>query len=146
MSCSLSYGGPGPHYRGPAEDLEHEGWDMVIVPRVRAVGSVVGHTPAWAPCVAIEGRPWGWLRRLLGPPSEVVQPWEHGDPWAGPVGLWLWGLPLVTPTAIVEPLSYRGKASPGLAEAMADQWPGEDLTLYREDPADRVPLGLSCPL
>lgn len=86
-------------------------------------------------------------------PSQIIQPYEFGDPHKKTTCLWLKGLPLLTPTNIVEPdlISYtckdgkkvtfskymvhgfsngdrakhRSKTFPGIAKAMAEQWAGE---------------------
>lgn len=43
--------------------------------------------------------------RVFGMPlySQIIQPWEHGDPWTKRTCLWLKDLPLLEPTNIVEP-------------------------------------------
>lgn len=82
-------------------------------------------------------------------PTQYIQPYEHGDATPKKTGLWLKGLPELTPTNIVEPeyiigkkdgkkyskIHYksvsmakgdrskaRSKTFPGIAQAMADQW------------------------
>lgn len=83
-------------------------------------------------------------------PSQIIQPYEFGDPHKKTTCLWLKGLPLLEPTNIVEPdlISYtckdgkkvtfskhmvqgfsngerakhRSKTFPGIAKAMANQW------------------------
>lgn len=85
-------------------------------------------------------------------PSQIIQPYEFGDPHKKTTCLWLKGLPLLTPTNVVEPdlISYtckdgkkvtfskymvhgfsnadrakhRSKTFPGIAKAMAEQWAG----------------------
>ena len=83
--------------------------------------------------------------------TQVIQPYEHGEPWSKKTCLWLKGLPELTPTEIVadhKPYcssgSYSGthdpkykgasrkggsaksrsKTFPGIAKAMAEQWGG----------------------
>lgn len=85
---------------------------------------------------AIENPP-GRLTRAWRHPDQTVQPWQFGDPWTKRTSLWLKGLPLLMPTAIVAPeYSFtqrhrphskqrsirRSITPPGLAQAMADQW------------------------
>lgn len=82
-------------------------------------------------------------------PSQIVQPYEYGDPHKKTTCLWLKGLPDLKPTNIVEPklvkytckngkvvtfseymvkfegeerAKHRSKTFPGIAKAMADQW------------------------
>lgn len=81
-------------------------------------------------------------------PTQIIQPYEFGEPYRKTTCLWLKGLPLLKPTKIVEPLlkSYtcrtgkrvtysidmintgkeraknRSKTYLGVAEAMATQW------------------------
>lgn len=86
-------------------------------------------------------------------PSQIIQPYEFGDPHKKTTCLWIKGLPLLEPTNIVSPdlISYtckngkkvtfseymvhgfksgdrakhRSKTFPGIAKAMAEQWAGE---------------------
>ena len=86
-------------------------------------------------------------------PSQIVQPYEYGDPSRKATCLWLKGLPILQPTNVVKPelIEYtcsdgkkvsfskdychtkgnrgcsRSKTYPGIAKAMADQWAGESL-------------------
>lgn len=90
--------------------------------------------------------------RIYGLPkqAQTVQPWQFGHPFTKRTNLWLRGLPLLVPTAVVEPErtwcpsgSYSGrhedkhrgmfntdrarnrsKTFPGIAAAMAEQWAG----------------------
>ena len=81
-------------------------------------------------------------------PSQIIQPYEFGDPHKKTTCLWLKGLPSLEPTNIVEPnlITYqcksgktvvfdvimakckdpgvRSKTFPGIAKAMAEQWAG----------------------
>lgn len=64
--------------------------------------------------------------------SQVVQPYEYGNPYTKRTLLWLRGLPELKPTKIVDPLGswvamhktprQRSKTFSGIAEAMANQW------------------------
>lgn len=81
--------------------------------------------------------------------TQVIQPYEYGDPWSKKTCLWLKGLPILHPTEIVKDYlpfcssgSYsnshdpkykgasrkggsaksRSKTFPGIAKAMAEQW------------------------
>ena len=81
--------------------------------------------------------------------TQVVQPYEYGEPWTKRTLLWLFNLPPLKPTKIIEnpkpwvcgnaeiwkkqaaagmvygkekSAKHRSKAFHGLADAMADQW------------------------
>lgn len=85
----------------------------------------------------------------LPPKSQVIQPYEFGEPYTKKTYLWLKGLPNLKPTDIVEPLGswvcgnaeiwkkqaangkvygkekdakHRSKSFWGICRAMADQW------------------------
>lgn len=78
----------------------------------------------------------------LPPHSQVIQPYEYGHPFKKRTQLWVKGLPLLTPTDVVEvsestkvPGNWfnkggkdrqrnRSKTFPGIAKAMAEQWGG----------------------
>jgi hypothetical protein len=89
------------------------------------------------PLIALEN-PIGVLatRSLLGPSTQIIQPWMFGHGEVKATCLWLKGLPLLQPTCIVEgrhgrvwrePPSperwkNRSRTYQGIAEAMAAQW------------------------
>jgi hypothetical protein len=79
--------------------------------------------------------------------TQEIQPWQFGEPYTKKTRLWLKGLPLLSPTNVVEPQQrwvssgYKGhsdnavcksggskkkraKTFPGIARAMAEQWGG----------------------
>ena len=72
----------------------------------------------------------------LPPRTQMIQPYQFGDPYSKKTCLWLKNLPLLAPTKIVpgrEPRVHRMAPSPdrwkkrsetylGIAAAMADQW------------------------
>ena len=85
--------------------------------------------------------------------SQVIQPYEYGDPYTKKTYLWLFNLPKLQPTNIVEErrpyvcgnaeiwkkqaangvvygkeksAKHRSKTFPGIAAAMAEQWGGID--------------------
>ena len=85
----------------------------------------------------------------LPQPTQIIQPYEYGEPWSKKTYLWLKGLPPLEPTEIVEDHrpycssgSYshghdpkykgasrkggsaksRSRTFPGIAKAMAEQW------------------------
>lgn len=76
-------------------------------------------------------------------PSQIIQPFEYGDPYRKRTALWLRGLPKLVSTNIVHDniqlwvdggrslraknglhrsQRYRSKTFPGIAAAMAEQW------------------------
>lgn len=92
------------------------------------------------PLVCIEN-PRGLPERAYRPASQIIQPYEFGDPFSKATCLWLKGLPLLKPTKHVDPdRKWDGKryrtfvdrlpssskrrsiTFPGIASAMADQW------------------------
>jgi len=91
------------------------------------------------PRIAIEN-PVGVLSSLLRKPDQIVHPWQFGDSFSKRTCLWLYDLPPLVPTEIVErgeiaihggkriPRWYsnrerdRSATFPGMARAMAEQW------------------------
>lgn len=98
--------------------------------------------------IAIEN-PVGYANSHIAKPSQIVEPWQFGEPFRKKTCLWLKGLPLLKPTNIVDkgeqitfasgkklPKWYadlwalpkekrqemRSKTFKGIAEAMAEQW------------------------
>lgn len=83
-------------------------------------------------------------------PSQIIQPYEYGDPYRKQTLLWLKNLPILKPTNIVNPIdtwipsntsgnaqgkggscgaskqNTRSRTFKGIAKAMADQWGGEN--------------------
>lgn len=96
---------------------------------------------ASAPCVAVENPVMHKhaKERIRGyaPPAQSVQPWQFGHPETKRTCLWLKNLPPLRPTNIVAgrqarvhrmpqgPNRWRERSRffPGIAAAMADQWP-----------------------
>ena len=85
----------------------------------------------------------------MPPCTQIVEPYEYGEPWSKKTCLWLKGLPPLQPTEIVEEhkpycssgsysrshdpkykgasrkggsAKVRSKTFPGIAKAMAEQW------------------------
>lgn len=98
--------------------------------------------------IAIEN-PVGVMSSHWRKPDQIIQPFEHGDPYSKKTCLWLKNLPLILPSNIVLPgerthyasgrsmpkwyadayrlppkerAALRSKTFPGIAKAMADQW------------------------
>lgn len=101
-----------------------------------AVNFVLKIAEAPVPRIAIEN-PVGRLSTFWRKPDQYVQPWMFGHKETKKTGLWLKGLPKLTPTNIVEgPYEQRiWKMEPskdrsmlrsltyqGIADAMAEQW------------------------
>ncbi len=113
------------------------------------VGIISGdYIPKWFPDLAEK---YGLPKK----PTQIIQPYEYGDPHKKTTCLWLKGLPSLTPTNVVDPklVSYtcksgktvtfseymvrgfegdrakhRSKTFPGIAKAMAEQWAGKENT------------------
>lgn len=74
------------------------------------------------------------------PPTQAIQPYEHGHPVSKKTLLWERGVPLLVPSNVMQPTANcheagtwfmkggkerqknRAKTFPGIAKAMADQW------------------------
>jgi hypothetical protein len=68
--------------------------------------------------------------------TQIIHPWQFGHPESKATCLWLFGLPTLYPTQIVEKTNQscwrmppsseraklRSKTFPGIAKAMAEQW------------------------
>ena len=81
-------------------------------------------------------RPYKDALKIMGPFSQVIQPWQYGHGEVKATCLWLRGLPLLVPTNIVEGRSdrchrespgpdrwkNRSRTYEGVARAMAEQW------------------------
>lgn len=88
--------------------------------------------------IAIEN-PVGIMSTQWRKPDQIVQPWQYGHGETKATCLWLKGLPMLTPTEIVEGREQRvwkmppspdrakerSKTFPGIAKAMAEQWAGK---------------------
>ncbi len=89
-------------------------------------------------CQHLRGRGMAMLRERFRP-SQIIQPWQFGEPETKATCLWLKGLPPLAYTEIMTertarvhrmaPGPNRGKdrsrSYVGIAEAMAGQWSGE---------------------
>ena len=103
--------------------------------------------------LAVEN-PVGLISTMIRPASQYIQPYDFGEDASKKTGLWLRGLPRLTPTKFIPPrmvdglprwsnqtdsgqnklgpsekrTAERSRTYPGIAEAMADQWTGLDDT------------------
>jgi len=161
MSCDiLDTESPGPHYKGDVRDVLAQQWDMIIAhpPCTRLTNAGVRwlhERNLWEdlneacrffnlflehPCerIAVENPIMHKyaVARVGRKPDQIIQPWQFGHGETKGVGLWLKGLPKLTPTNIVEGREARvHRMSPGpdrsklrsrffegIAAAMAEQW------------------------
>jgi len=154
---------PGPHIQDNVLCHLHEGWDLMIAfPPCTHLSWASGRsllekrrdgrteqaitfvrTLRRAPIrrIAIEN-PKGDLWRCLRRPDQIIEPYQFGDAWQKATCLWLYNLPRLFPTKIVEPNGKwvdagekvgqrrgkhrssrdRSRTFPGVAAAMAAQW------------------------
>ena len=125
MSCDLlPTEVPGSHYEGPVQDVLREGWDLMIAhppctylcssglhwnkrrperaqQTEEALDFVRLLLDAPIPRIALEN-PIGCISTRIRKPDQTIQPWQFGHPESKATCLWLKGLPLLEPTAIVE--------------------------------------------
>lgn len=151
----------GPHYEGSVFDIIDYPFDLMIAhppcthlsvsgSRHFAAKKMDGRQYAGAsffmklvrrsehiPMTAIEN-PVCIMSTLYRKPEQIIQPWQFGHGETKATCLWLKGLPLLTPTDVVEgrenrihkmpPSKDRGKLRSatyqGIANAMAKQWGG----------------------
>ena len=158
MSCDLlPTDVPGLHYQGDVRDLLSMGWDLMIAhpPCTHLAVSGARHFAAKResgvqqealdfvrllldapiPRIALEN-PVSIISTAIRRPDQVIQPWQFGHGETKATCLWLKGLPLLTPTNIVDGREARVHRMPpsadrwkmrsttyrGIAEAMAAQW------------------------
>jgi hypothetical protein len=160
MSCDLvPTRSPGPHYQGDIFDVIDYPWGLAIFhpPCTHTAVSGARHfaakrldgrqqsgvsfifallrRSAHIPKTAIE-QPVSILSSLHREPDQIIQPWMFGHGETKATCLWLKGLPLLTPTNVVEGRADRIHKMPpgpdrardrsttyaGIAEAMASQW------------------------
>jgi hypothetical protein len=146
---------PGPHVVGDVRLLLGDGWDLLIahppcthlavsgarhfarkgVEQQAALDFVARLLLAPVARVALEN-PVSVISSRIRRPDQVVQPWQFGHGETKATCLWLRGLPLLRPTAVVsgraarvhrmspgpERWRERSRTYSGLAMAMADQW------------------------
>lgn len=123
--------------------------------RIRETGRMEARRHALAFMRQLEGttsigkicieNPRGYPERAWRPADQIIQPYQFGHPHSKATCLWLKGLPVLLPTAVVEPhrkwdgkrwrtfvdqtSNWSGDAAQrrsitftGIAEAMAEQW------------------------
>lgn len=158
MSCDLLPTDTlGPHYQGDVRDVIDYPWDLMIAHppcthlsvsgarhfaekrmdgrQQSAVSFFMMLAKSDIPKIAIEN-PVCIMSSLYRKPDQVIQPWQFGHGETKATCLWLKGLPLLTPTEIVEGREdrihkmppgpdrwkERSKTYKGIAAAMAAQW------------------------
>lgn len=91
-----------------------------------------------APHIAIEN-PRGDMTRRWRPPDQYVEPWQFGDPLKKKIGLWLYGLPLLTADNPVEP---TGRVATGGGSHRTDIAAGRGRQNWHEDSEGRARRGI----
>lgn len=157
---------PGPHYEGEVLDVIEDGWDLMIAHPPCTYLSRSGQRWLKDQPQLKSGKPVGAARRALlaealeffdrllhadipriaienpetflnpTPATQYIQPWQFGHGEVKKTGLWLKGLPKLTPTNIVDGREAkvhrmppgpdrwkeRSRTYQGIANAMAEQW------------------------
>ena len=156
MSCDLlPTDVDGPHYQGDVRDILNDGWDLMIAhppcthlavsgarwfkdkvqEQQEALDFVRLLMDAPISRIAIEN-PVSVISSRIRKPDQIIQPWQFGHGETKATCLWLKGLPLLTPTDVVDGREQRiWKLPPspdrwkirsatyaGIAAAMAQQW------------------------
>ncbi len=175
LPCSGAY--PSLHLQQDVTDLLKQKWDMIIAfppctyltvtgnrwfnierygdkarqrheDRKKAIDFFMMFANADCDKIVIEN-PIGIMSTHYKKPSQIVNPYEFGEPYEKKTCLWIKGLPNLIPTNVVEPLprvkfksgktmakwysdawklpkqeraKIRSKTFVGMAKAMADQW------------------------
>lgn len=160
VSCDLLPSeAEGPHIQGDVTDQLQRRWAGVIAhpPCTRLCNSGVrwlAERDLWedmkeaakffllclnanAPRVAVENPVMhGHARKIVGPASFTIQPWQFGDPFTKRTCFWTRNLPTLHPTNIVNERKAechlaspspnrwkeRSRTYPGIAHAIASQW------------------------
>jgi hypothetical protein len=146
---------PGPHIKDDVLRHLEDGWDMMIahppcthlavsgarwfkdklVEQQEALDFVRMLLDAPIPRIALEN-PISIISSKIRKPDQIVQPWMFGHGETKATCLWLKGLPLLTPTDVVEGREAKVHRMPpgpdrwkdrsrtylGVARAMAAQW------------------------
>lgn len=165
-----SGGHPEWHLQGDVRDYLYHDWDLIIA--FPPCTDLASSGAAWFKQKQLDGRqqasidffmlftklncpkvvienPVGIMSNHYRKPDQIIQPYQFGDPYEKRTCLWLKGLPLLTPTNVVEPeprqvyqsgrtmptwyaqawskpkserSKIRSKTFPGIAKAMAKQW------------------------
>ena len=148
---------PGQHIQGDVLNVLDEGWDLLIAhppctylcnagarwwrqrqpEQQQALAFVDLLLQAPVPQIALEN-PEGCISTRIRRPSQIIHPWEYGEPYEKKTHLWLKNLPLLQPTQLMAQREQRvwrmapsrhrsrerSRTYPGIARAMAAQWGG----------------------
>lgn len=156
-SCDLlpSEDGSPYHIQGDVLPILHDSWNLVIchppcqylansgarwwagrqAEQAAALAFVQTLLDAPIPKIALEN-PEGRISTAIRKPSQVIHPWEYGEPYEKKTCLWLKGLPLLQPTKLMAQRDQRcwrlgqsrhrarerSRTYPGIAKEFADQW------------------------
>lgn len=107
--------------------------------------------------VAIENPiPHKYATELIGKYTQIIQPWQFGHGETKATCLWLYNLPKLKPTNIVEGREQRiwkmppgkdrsdmrSKTFEGIAQAMAEQWTEQTISDFKNSRKAESPVGL----
>ena len=146
---------PGPHIQGDVLDVLDCQWDLAVfhppctylcnagarwwrqrqAEQRQALAFVQLLLEAPIPRIALEN-PEGCISTRLCKPTQLIHPWEYGEPYEKKTHLWLRGLPPLQPTSLMATRAQacwrmgpsaarsrlRSRTYPGIAAAMAAQW------------------------
>lgn len=161
MSCDLLPGAKGlPHFQGDIrEAIAMKKWDIIILHPPCTYTALSGNRWYWNSPLrnsGVEFCSWVWssavkycdrvaleqpktiMQKYIGKRTQTIQPWQFGHGETKETWLWLFGLPKLTPTDIVDGREQRiwkmppspnrqrdrSRTFPGIARAMAEQWGG----------------------
>lgn len=169
MSCDLlPTEKPGPHHQGDVRDILGDGWDLMVAHPPCTDLAVSGARHFAAKGKARQNAALDFVRALMSAPiprrcvenpvsiistairpaDQMIQPWQFGHGETKTTCLWLYGLPLLRASDVVDGRQARihhmspspdrwrerSRTFPGIASAMAAQWgdpfaPGVQLAL-----------------
>ena len=152
------------HIQGNVSQILNDDWDLIIAfppcthlaasgakwfkekredgRQQQGIDFFMKFTDLKCPKVCIEN-PVGIMSTIYRKPDQYIQPWEYGHSACKKTGLWLKGLPLLTPTNIVDKGEFytppngkkfskwhtkckdakeRSTTFSGIAKSMANQW------------------------
>lgn len=146
---------PGPHLQTDVLTVLADGWDLMVAhppctylassgarwwadrqrEQEEALAFVQALLDAPIPKIALEN-PVGRIATRIRRADQIIQPWQFGHGETKATCLWLKGLPLLSPTNVVDGRSARIHKMPqssrrsqlrsvtytGIAQAMASQW------------------------
>lgn len=121
-------------YQPHSYEIDGERWE-----KMEAAAAFFNQFRGRAPMVAIENPPHhNYARKIIGTYTQVIQPYQFGEPWSKRTALWLENLPKLVPTNVLteyKPYAkdrwpgWKGnrrralsRTFDGIADAMAAQW------------------------